>query len=175
MKRLVDDQTAERSDEMYIQDREAIQELARSAAGAFDDKDQPGGKSQMNKLERVALSASTFGAIADYIKSQMGRDTKIGDAWSGRFGKVLLEKLHEHARSVPDDTEQLLSAMDDSLVARLSGDDGSAGDEGEGKESSVAPPEAVRQTVARRLRLGYAQAFVGHVVAEHSYRISVRS
>jgi hypothetical protein len=164
LKRLIDDQTAERSDEMYVQDREAIQKLARSAVEAFDDK-----KSQMNKLERMALSASTFGTIADYVKSQMGRDTETGDAWAEDFGETLLDKLDEHRRSVPNDTERLLSAMDGSLVAQL------VGGEEENEEDSDGPPERIRRTVSRRLRLGYAQAFVGHVVAEYDYKVSIQA
>jgi hypothetical protein len=161
LERLIDDQVAERSDAMYIRGRDTIEQLGRIAAepDVFGDN-----QSQMNKLERMALSASTFGAIADYVKSQMGRDTNTGEAWRNRrFGRRLLDNLEEHAQSVSEDTEALLNALDDPLVQAL-----------QDREDDVeAARERLQKRIARRLRLGYAQAFVGHVVAQYSYKVSV--
>ncbi len=159
LQRRIDDQIAERSDEMYIDDRKAIEKLGRTAADPDVFGERP---SQMNKLERLALSASTYGAIADYIKSQMGRDTNTGDVWSGGFGSDLLDKLRNHIEGAAEDAEALLGSLDDPHVEGLRSED----------EDLSEAKDRLRQTIARRLRVGYAQAFVGHVVAEYNYQTS---
>lgn len=160
LRRLVDEQTALRSDKLYMSEREAIKQLGETAAreNVFGEK-----KSQMNKLERQALGASTYGAIADYIKSQMGRDTNTGDAWSDSgFGEDLLTGLQATVRKVPGDAEALLEALDDHLLRALQREE-------EGEE---AARRRLKQDIGRRLRVGYAQALVGHVVSEYNYLIS---
>ena len=120
-------------------------------------------KSQMNKLERRATSASTYGAIADYIKSQMGRDTNTGEAWSDSgFGEQLLTGLQATISEAPSDAEALLQALDERLFRALRRED-------EGEE---AARHRLKQDVGRRLRVGYAQALVAHVVSEYNYRVS---
>lgn len=162
LQRRIDDQIAERSDEMYIGDRKTIRQLGRTAAdpGVFGER-----PSQMNKLERLALSASTYGAIADYIKSQMGRDTETGEVWSRKFGGDLLGKLREHVKAASGDADTLLSSLDDPHVEGLQSED----------EDLAETKDRLQQTIARRLRVGYAQAFVGHVVAEYNYQSSVEN
>lgn len=157
LERLIDEQIADRSDRLYVNQRRHIQGLATTALSAGLEK------SQMNKLERFALSASTFGAIADYVKSQTGRDTSTGEKWSNsEFGPNLLGALNATIDSVSEDAEALLSALNDRLHEAL-------------QQEEENPEEAhtrLRQEVSRRLRLGYAQSLVEHVVAHYSYESS---
>jgi len=158
VERLIDEQIAECSDQLYVNQRRNIQDLATTALSAGLEK------SQMNKLERFALSASTFGAIADYVKSQTGRDTSTGEAWSDSgFGQDLLARLNATIGSVSEDVETLLGALDDRLRDTLQ-------QEGESLEEAQT---RLRRDVARRLRLGYAQALVEHVVAHYRYESSL--
>ncbi len=160
LQRLVDEQTATYSDNLYMSERDSIKQLGKVAArkNVFGEK-----KSQMNKLERRSTSASTYGAIADYIKSQMGRDTNTGEAWSDSgFGEQLLTGLQATISEAPSDAEALLQALDERLFRALRRED-------EGKE---AARHRLKQDVGRRLRVGYAQALVAHVVSEYNYRVS---
>jgi len=153
LRRLIDEQVADRSDRMYIVDDFQVKQFGSEAAGIFD-------KSQMNGLERVALSASTFGEIANFIKSQVGRTTSAGEDWrTNGFGQRLHEMIHGRVvKTVEDDADDILSALEGPLHDALT--------------SSTSEEELSKQ-IARRLRLGYARAYVRHVVAHYTYESRV--
>lgn len=158
LEQLIDEQIAERSDQLYVHQRRNIEGLAETALSAGLEK------SQMNKLERFALSASTFGAIADYAKSQTGRDTAVGETWADSgFGPDLLNGLNKGIQPVSEDAEALLSALDDRLRDALQ-------QEGESDEETQT---RLHREVSRRLRVGYARALIEHVVAHYSYEASL--
>lgn len=151
LSRLIDEQVADRRDFYYTsRQHHDVRGIARAAVDAFGDK-----KSQMNKLERVALSASTYATIANYIKSQLGRDTSTGKDWKrDDFGYRLLEELDGAAGAASGDANNIIDAVDKALKKALDKSD------------------LKKLDIARRLRVGYAQAFVGHVAAHYSYLVS---
>lgn len=163
--RLIDEQIATRSDAMYLSRHYEINDLGRAAAGIFD-------KTQMNGLERVALSASTFGEIANYIKSQCGRTTSIGKKWremdrrSGKpFGQRLYEMLSRKViGTVASNTKDLMKAVKKGkLHEALRRED----------EKKRDATDRIEEEVSRQLRVGYAQAYISHVVSHYNYEKSM--
>lgn len=66
-------------------------------------------KTQMSNLLGVALQTESARVVANYIRYQMGRDTK-GTTWrAGEFGEKLathLERLEEEAKAIAQDAAQ---------------------------------------------------------------------
>ena len=164
LRRLIDEQIADRSDAMYLSRHYDVNDLGRVAAGIFD-------KTQMNGLERVALSASTFGEIANYIKSQCGRTTSIGKKWrevdrrtGDPFGRRLHKMLSDKVIGTVDaNTKDLMkAAKKGKLLEALQR-------EGEKKKDAK---KRLKDEIGRQLRVGYAQAYISHIVSHYNYEKS---
>lgn len=169
VQRLVDEDVAERSDVFFMNDHYDVKGLAGKAYRSFGDE-----KSQINGLERTALSASTFGEIVNFVKSQMGRDTQVGDDWrSNGFGEVLLEILIGD-RNDPNDEglagegEGHAGRIADALASKVR--DALQKDD----ESKRDFERRLKQELARRLRLAYAQEYIDHVASHYKYLTSTR-
>lgn len=159
LRRLIDEAVAERSDSyLLVEDNYNLQQYARTAASLFGA--DGGGRSQMKKLEQVALSAQTFGDILNYIKNQTGRTTKTGELWrQRRFGQDLHDMLWN-----------VIPAAADNI----------------GKDLYKGLPSPARKelerdwnydhrNVQRTLRLRLAQAYVRHLVAHYTYLTATQS
>ncbi|MFB6274109.1 MAG: hypothetical protein ABEL51_14560 [Salinibacter sp.] len=159
VQRLIDEQVAKRSDIFFMNTKHYdVRELGQKAADAFGDQ-----KSQMNALEQTALNASTFGDIIDYVKSQLGRTTQAGDDWrSNDFGYDLHEELVAVGDQADGHAENLLESLSEGVCRALQ----------KQGESTGEFEKRLRQELARRLRVRYAQAYIGHVVAHYNYVIS---
>jgi hypothetical protein len=168
LQQLIDEQVADRSDVFFMK-REYynVRPLGAAAKRTFGDQ-----KSQMVGLNRVARSASTFGEVANFIKSQLGRSTSVGEDWRDhKFGYDLLATL-EGDPEKPDDTgivdeaeghsSKVLDALDDVFINALQEEDESARD----------TERRLEQEVQRRLRLAYTREFIEHVVAHYKYLVS---
>ncbi|WP_022835011.1 hypothetical protein [Salisaeta longa] len=161
LRRLIDEQIATRSDAMYMSKHYNVAELGESAAQIFD-------KTQMNGLERLALSASTFSEIANFIKSQCGRTTSIGDDWreplprfGESFGPFLYKRLSEKVISTVDsNTNDVIDALKKGkLLKPLFHPD-------EKKKDGI---KRLEEEISRQLRVGYTRAYISHVVAHYNY------
>jgi len=168
LQQLIDEQIADRSD-VFFMSREHYNVRSIGAAAKRTFK---GEQSQMNGLERVALSATTFGEVANFIKSQLGRSTNVGEDWRGhRFGYDLLAALEGDPED-PGDTgivdeaeghaSKVFGALDDALIDALQEED----------ENTRDTERRLEQEIERRLRLGYTRAFIEHVVAHYKYLVS---
>lgn len=159
LQRLIDEQVAKRSDIFFMNRKHYdVRELGQKAANAFGDQ-----KSQMNALERTALNASTFGDIIDYVKSQLGRTTQAGDDWrSDDFGYDLHKELKTVGDQAEGHAENLLENLSEGVRTALRDQD----------ESTRDFERRMTQELARRLRIRYAQAYIGHLVAHYNYVIS---
>ncbi len=62
----------------------------------------------MRNLQQMAVSATRFADIEDFIKSQMGRKTGAYKAWRavGYDALKQLEKLRDQAKTIATDQEQ---------------------------------------------------------------------
>lgn len=169
LRRLIDEDVAERSDVFFMNDHYDIKGLAEQAYRSFGDE-----KSQINGLERTALSASTFGEVVNFVKSQMGRDTQVGRDWRSKgFGETLLEVLVGD-RDDPNDeglsgegeghAGRIIDALDREVQDAL---------QREG-ESSRDVKRRLEQEIARRLRLAYAQEYIDHMASHYKYLTSTR-
>ena len=168
LQQLIDEHVADRSDTFFMNRRHYnVRALGAAAKRTFEDR-----RSQMNGLERNALSASTFGEVANFIKSQLGRSTQAGEDWRGEnFGYDLLAALEGDPED-PSDTgiageaeghaPKVLEALDDTFMDALQKED----------ESSRDVERRLEQEVERRLRLAYTREFIGHVVAHYKYLVS---
>jgi hypothetical protein len=167
VQRLVDQDVAERSDVFFMNSHYDIEGLARKAYRSFGDE-----KSQINGLERTALSASTFGEVVNFVKSQMGRDTRVGDKWRTQgFGESMLAVLVGRGTSgdgLAGEGEghagRIIEALDDSVQDALRRED----------ESKRDVERRLKQEVKRRLRLAYAQEYIGHVASHYKYLTSTQ-
>ena len=158
LRRLIDEQIAHRSDAMYLSRYYDVEHFGRKAAGIFD-------KTQMNGLERIALNASNYSEIANYIKSQMGRSTSIGEKWrEGGFGADLYQKLSRNViGTVESNTGDVMEALRNPVVDALA----------YASESRKQAKDRVEEEVEHQLRVGYAQAYISHVVAHFNYENSI--
>lgn len=167
VQRLVDQDVAERSDVFFMNPHYDIEGLARKAYRSFGDE-----KSQINGLERTALSASTFGEVVNFVKSQMGRDTRVGDKWRTQgFGESMLAVLVGRGTSGDGlagegkgHAGRIIDALDDGVRDALRGED----------ESKRDVERRLEQDLSRRLRLAYAQEYIGHVASHYKYLTSTQ-
>jgi hypothetical protein len=159
LRRLIDEQIADRSDAMYTSQHYAVEELGRLAAQIFD-------KSQMNSLGRVALGASTFSEVANFIKSQCGRTTSTGEAWrEDDFGYRLYELISGKVTGpVESNTENIITAMKEGGGWRALQQTDEKKDKFEKRLSDE---------ISRSLRVGYAQAYISHMVAHFNFEKSL--
>ena len=160
VQRLIDEDVAERSDVYFMSRRHYnVREIARAASRSFKDE-----RSQMNALERAALNASTFGDVMNYVKSQLGRSTTVGEKWRDHgFGYDLHKELTRLADEAEGHARKIREGLDSAVVSALQG----------GDESNRDVRRRLDQELARRLRVRYVQAYIGHLVAHYSYLISL--
>lgn len=158
VRRLIDEQIANRGDAMYLSRYYDVEHFGRRAANIFD-------KSQMNGLERVALNASNYGEIANYIKSQVGRSTSIGEKWRTQgFGYDLYEKLSQNViGTVESNTSDVMDALENPIIDALK----------LGEESRKDAKDRLESEIEHQLRVGYAQTYISHVVAHYNYEYSL--
>jgi hypothetical protein len=169
VQRLIDEDVAQRSDVFFMNDHYDIEGLAEKAYQSFGEE-----KSQINGLERTALSASTFGEVVNFVKSQMGRDTRTGDEWrSNGFGAALLAMLVGDRNDARDEglagegeghAGRIIEALDESVRDVLQRED----------ESTRDVERRLGQEVARRLRLAYAREYIDHLASHYKYLVSTR-
>lgn len=169
LQRLIDEDVAERSDVFFMNDHYDIEGLAEKAYQSFGDE-----KSQVNGLEQTALSASTFGEIVNFVKSQMGRDTRTGHEWrNSGFGDELLAVLVGDRNDAGDEglagegeghAGRIVDALDEGVRDALQRDD----------ESKRDFERRLNQEVGRRLRLAYAREYIDHVASHYKYLVSTR-
>lgn len=174
VQRLVDQDVAERSDVFFMNSHYDIEGLARKAYRSFGDE-----KSQINGLERTALSASTFGEVVNFVKSQMGRPQgdnrmSVGDKWRANdFGYDVLEILVGDSEDPNDEglagegkghAGRIIDALDDRVRDALHGED----------ETKRDFERRLDQELSRRLRLAYAQEYIGHVASHYKYLTSTQ-
>ncbi len=168
LQQLIDEQVADRSDVFFMNRQHYnVRALGAAARRTFGDE-----RSQMNGLERTALSASTVGEVVNFIKSQLGRSTRAGENWRGQnFGYDLLAALEGDPED-PSDTgivdeaeghaPKIFEALDDRFVSVLQTED----------ETSRDVERRLEQEIARRLRLAYTREYIGHIVAHYKYLVS---
>ena len=158
VRRLIDEQIANRGDAMYLSTHYHVQYLGRTAAQIFD-------KTQMNGLERVALNASNYSEIANYIKSQIGRSTNIGHKWRDKnFGYDLYKKLSQKVIStVESNTGDVMEALKNPIIDALK----------LGEESRKDAKDRLESEIEHQLRVGYARVYISHVVAHYNYEYSL--
>lgn len=169
LQRLIDEDVAQRSDVFFMNDHYDIEALAEKAYQSFGDE-----KSQINGLERTALSASTFGEVVNFVKSQMGRDTRIGRDWRANgFGAALLAVLVGTPNDDADEglagegeghAGRIVDSLDDAVREALQRED----------ESKRDVERRLDQEVARRLRLAYAREYIDHLASHYKYLSSTR-
>ena len=154
VRRLIDEQIANRGDAMYLSRHYDVEHFGRRAADIFD-------KTQMNGLERVALNASNYSEIANYIKSQVGRSTSIGKKWcDGDFGHDLYKILSRKVIStVESNTGDVMEALENPIIDALR----------LGDESRKDAKDRLESEIEHQLRVGYAQTYISHVVAHYNY------
>lgn len=170
VQRLIDEDVAQRSDVFFMKDDHYdIEGLAEKAYQSFGEE-----KSQINGLERTALSASTFGEVVNFVKSQMGRDTQTGREWrSSGFGAALLVVLVGNRNDSHDEglagegkghAKRIIDALDKSVRDVLQRED----------ESTRDVERRLKQEVGRRLRLAYAREYIDHLASHYKYLVSTR-
>lgn len=161
VQRLIDEKVAERSDVFYMNDAYDVTGLAERAAEAFGTQ-----KSQMNALEQTALNAATFGEIINYVKSQVGRSTRAGKQWRRQdIGAGLHDELERVGDQAESHAEDLIDGLDGDVQEALK----------EGDESSRDVTRRLERDLARRLRVRYAQALIGHIVAHYNYVVGTKA
>jgi hypothetical protein len=174
VQRLVDDDVAERSDVFLLTPHYDTEGLAEQAYRSFGDE-----KSQINGLERTALSASTFGEVVNFVKSQLGRPEgngkmSVGDKWrANHFGYDLLAVLVGNREDPGDDglagegeghAGRIIDNLDKEVWQALQEED----------ESKRDVKRRLEQELERRLRLAYAQKYIDHVASHYKYLTSTR-
>jgi hypothetical protein len=161
LQRLIDEKVAERSDVFFMNDAYEVKGLAERAAEAFGTQ-----KSQMNALEQTALGAATFGEIINYVKSQVGRSTQVGDQWRRNdIGSALHEEFQQVGDQAGSHAEDLIEDLDGDILEALGKED----------ESNRDITRRLGRDLARRLRVRYAQALIGHVVAHYNYVVGTNT
>jgi len=139
---------ADRSDQFYLRDSYEVRDLASKAHQSFG-----GSRSPLRNLERVALGAAAFGDIIDFIKSQTGRTTQIGEEWSRHdFGPRLHDMLWGRVR---EEAEERAERLFEELRAPV--------------REALKEAGETKRDLKRRLRLAYAQCYIQHLVAHHDF------
>lgn len=152
LRSLLDAAVAERSDAYLLyKDKYKVDTLAHQAVRLFGRDPKKGGRSQMSKLEQVALSAQSYTDVLNYVKRQTGRTTQ--DSWStSSFGKDLCDVLtNEVAHTSQADV--LHKALSKSEAAKL----------------LKSMYQYDKRDLARELRLRFVQAYIRHLVAHYQF------
>lgn len=160
LQRLIDEVVASKSDAyLLVEDNYHIRALAETAHNNFqEEKDGKvtTNRTQMRNLAQVALSALTFGDVVNFVKSQTGRATSVGDDWrkdefGPRLHDVLWDTVRENAKGQADSIYKKLGGQ---VKKRLKDDDYD------------------KQDLERELRLRLTRAYVRHLVAHFDFLAS---
>jgi len=91
-----------------------FQQLGQEFWAVFGAGDNDRISSQVRNLQQVAVSATRFGDVEDFVKNQMGRTTAGADLWR-RVGPGLLQQLdtlrQEAARMAAEPAARLRVAL----------------------------------------------------------------
>ena len=91
----------------YIEDKhQTFSELGGRFFDIFGyDKDNNRIRAQIRNLENITCSAMRFTDIEDFVKNQMGKETKDKGEWRALGGEVLqqLKQLREKSQELDDD------------------------------------------------------------------------
>ena len=164
IQRRIDRDVDGRSDAYILYDNYQVERLARDAFNSFgtDSKGRPN-RSQMRKLERVALSASTYSEIVNYVKSQAGRNTSTGEDWrSGSFAYNLHEQLEDVRREAEGRAKDLIDGIERAEIKAMQRQ----------HEKKKEAEKRVENWIRHEMRLRCVQRYVSHLVAEYAFYIS---
>jgi hypothetical protein len=164
IQRRIDEDVDGRSDAYILYDNYQVKPLARAASDCFgtDSNGRPN-RTQMRKLERVALSASTYSEIVNYVKSQAGRDTRTGEEWRHRgFAYDLHNQLEDVRSEAEGRAEKILDGIERALLKAYQ-------QEGESKSDAE---KRLSNWVRHEMRLRCVQRYVGHLAAEYAFFVS---
>lgn len=160
IRRRIDADIDQRADAFVLHPDYEVGRLAHRALISFSSGSA--NRSQMRKLERVALTASAYTDIINYVKSQSGRSTRTGDEWRvGNFGM----QLHDQLKSICQEAEGRASNLVDDVERRLLD---CFTKEGERKKDAQ---KRLQTWAQHEMRLAYVQRYVRHLVAEYMYQL----
>ena len=162
IQRRIDADVEERSDAFLLYDTYQVERLARQAFRSFGAKsDGTPNRSQMRKLERVALSAGTYSEVVNYVKSQAGRKTR-GEWRREGFAYDLHDQLEAVREEAEGRAATVIDGIERSLVADIQGED----------ERKKDAEKRIQNWVTHEMRLRFVQRYVGHLAAEYMFVIS---
>ncbi len=103
---------ANKADQYVDQQHEHYQRMGRRLFETFKyDRDSGRINTQIRNLQQIVCSAPRFADIEDFVKNQMGRDTKSAKQWRQVGDDILteLQSLRKRAAELDDQEETRLA------------------------------------------------------------------